>query len=149
MRAAFLSPSASERIVDRTILVCDGSPEPDGQLAENLDGSDARYLHVGRPLSFGGTYNLGIEAIRTEYVVLVASDILISSPQVRRLVTEVRDGVACAIPYLTRSDYATQCIRRSRVPARRYPASMTLNVHAQSNFSRRRAIHDMRRSSRP
>ncbi len=127
-----LCVAALRRVPDEflTILVCDGSPEPDGQLAATLDGSNARYLHAGRPLSFGGTYNLGIEAAQTEYVVLIANDILISSPQVRQLVMELRDEVGCAIPYLTRSDYATQCTRRSRVPPRCYPASMTLNVNA-------------------
>lgn len=127
-----LCVAALRRVPDErlSILVCDGSPEPDPQLAATLGASQACYLHAGRLLSFGGTYNLGIEAARTEYVVLVANDILISAPQVRQLVTEVRGDVACAIPYLTRSDYATQAARRSRVPFRCYPASMTLNVNA-------------------
>jgi GT2 family glycosyltransferase len=113
-----------------TIHVCDGSPEPDPQLATTLSASQACYLHAGRGLSFGETYNLGIEAVRTEHVVLLANDILISSVQVRRLVAEVRGDVACTIPYLTRSDYVAQTARRSRVPPRCYPASMTLNVNA-------------------
>lgn len=113
-----------------TILVCDGSPEPDRQLAASLSDNRAGYLHAGRELTFGGTYNLGVEAARTEYVVLVANDILISSPQIRKLVAELRDGVGCVIPYLARSDYATQAARRTRVPRRCYPSSMTLNVNA-------------------
>lgn len=127
-----LCVAALRRIPDEllTILVCDGSPDPDRQVAATLSDNNAAYLHAGRELTFGGTYNLGVEAARTEYVVLVANDILISAPQVRQLVSEVRDDVGCAIPYLTRSDYATQTARRVRVPRRCYPASMTLNVNA-------------------
>jgi Glycosyl transferase family 2 len=122
-----LCVAALRRIPDErlTILVCDGSPESDPRLAESLRTSDACYLHADRQLTFGETYNLGIEAARTEHVVLVANDILISSRQVRRLVAEVRDDVGCAILYLARADYTTQNARRVKVPRLCYPASMT------------------------
>ncbi|MCA9989677.1 MAG: glycosyltransferase family 2 protein [Ardenticatenaceae bacterium] len=113
------------------IFVCDGSPRPDPFVAESLAIYDnVRYLHAGRQLSFGETYNLGIQAAETPYVVLLANDVLISAKQVRRLVKELRGDVTCAVPYLNRADYATQISRRWRVPRRSYPASMTINVNA-------------------
>lgn len=48
------------------IFVCDGSPRPDPFVAESLAIYDnVRYLHAGRQLSFGETYNLGIQAAET------------------------------------------------------------------------------------
>lgn len=116
---------------DLEILVCDGSSEADPFVAENLAIYDnVRYLHGGRQLSFGETYNLGVRASTAEFVVLVANDVLISSLQIRRLVKGLSGRVACTIPFLTRADYATQIGRRARVPGRSLPSSMTINVNA-------------------
>jgi GT2 family glycosyltransferase len=131
-RLVGLCVGALERMPDEqlTILVCDGSPEPDPALAEQFTAPRLCYLHAGRQLSFGATYNLGIEAAETETVVLIANDILISSLQLQQLAAELRGNVACAIPYLSRSDYGTQVSHRGRVPRRSLPASMTINVNA-------------------
>ncbi|MCI0574957.1 MAG: glycosyltransferase [Chloroflexi bacterium] len=130
-RLASLCVAALQKVPDDhlTILVCDGSPEPDPTLAEMVTGDRVCYLHAGRQLSFGATYNLGVAAAQTDYVALIANDILISSLQLQRLAHELKGDVGCAMPYLIRSDYATQVARRARVPRRCYPASMTLNVN--------------------
>lgn len=116
---------------DLEILVCDGSPEADPFVAENMAVYDnVRYLHDGRQLSFGETYNLGVRASMAEFVVLVANDVLISARQIGRLVKGLSGRVACTIPFLTRADYATQIGRRGRVAGRSLPSSMTINVNA-------------------
>lgn len=113
-----------------TVIVADGSPDPDRELAARLAGPHTRYLHAGRSLSFGATYNFGVAAAGTEVVVLLANDVIIAASQLRRLAAALEGNVACAIPYLTRSDYPTQLQRRRRVPKRCLPASMTFNVNA-------------------
>lgn len=116
---------------DLEILVCDGSPEPDPFVAQNVTAyENVRYLHGNRQLSFGETYNLGVHTSEAEFVVLIANDVLISSLQIKRLVKGLSEQVACTIPYLTRADYATQIGRRVRVPGRSFPSSMTINVNA-------------------
>lgn len=112
------------------VIVCDGSPAPDEALASQLQAQGFRYLHDGRQLSFGETYNLGVRATSACYIALMANDVLISATQVHKLIGEVqRPGIGCAIPYLTKADYITQVHRRSHIPRRCYPASMTLNVN--------------------
>lgn len=116
---------------DLAILLCDGSPEPDPALAAEFAADpQVTYLHGGRQLSFGATYNMGVQAAESEFVVLIANDILILSRQIRALVDRLQGDVGCTIPYLLRSDYGPQVRRRQRVPKVAWPASMTFNVNA-------------------
>ncbi len=127
--AAFL---LRDRPSDLRVLLVDGSPDPDAELARALPELGAQYVHCGRELSFGATYNTGIRSTSGPVVVLMANDILIEARQVRMLAAEVRDRVGCAIPYLSFSDYGAQRARRLRVPRRCFPTRMTLNVNAFS-----------------
>jgi len=118
---------------DLNVIVVDGSSRRDQDLAGALAGLGARYVHCGRRLSFGETYNAGIrQKTSSPVVVTLANDIFIEARQVRLLAAEVKDGVGCAMPYLTRSDFGAQRTRRLPVPRRCYPTRMTLNANAFS-----------------
>jgi len=121
-----------DRTSDLRVTLVDGSPRPDVELARTLEALAVRYVHCGRELSFAETYNTGIRMTTSGTIVLMANDILIEGRQVRMLAQEVHDGVGCAFPYLSFSDYGAQKARRLRVPRRCYPTRMTLNVNAFS-----------------
>ncbi|MHC4789713.1 MAG: glycosyltransferase family 2 protein [Planctomycetota bacterium] len=125
--AAFL---CRERPADLNIVLVDGSRAPDRELARGLEPLGVRYAHLGRELSFAETYNAGIRSSSAPVVVTMANDVLIEAGQVRALAREVGNGVGCALPYLTASDYGAQTARRLRVPRRCFPTRMTLNVNA-------------------
>jgi GT2 family glycosyltransferase len=119
---------------DLRVLLVDGSPRQDDELARSLPSLGVEYVHCGRELCLAETYNAGITRTSSPVVVLVANDVLIEAIQVRMLAQEIRDGVGCALPYLSFSDYGAQRARKLRVPRRCFPTRMTLNVNA---FSRR------------
>ena len=114
-----------------TVLV-DGSPERDEELAAGLCALNVEYVHCGRELSFGATYNEGIRRTSSPVVVTLANDILVTAAQIRKLAADIRGHVGCVSPYLTFSDYGAQRQRRLPLPTRCFPTRTTLNVNAFS-----------------
>ncbi len=112
------------------VVVSDGSPQPDDFLRKALSEFEASYCHSGDELSFGKTYNQGLETAVTEFVVLVANDVFLTGPQIARLVNELRGTVGCTVPYLSFSDYVTQKYHEYILPSVCFPSSMTINVNA-------------------
>ncbi len=121
-----------ESCADLNVNIVDGSPTRDDHLAEALTALGVKYVHCGRELSFGETYNTGIRRTSCPVVVTLANDIFINPNQIRKLADEIVGRVGCAMPYLTHSDFGAQQLRRFRLPRRCFPTRMTLNVNAFS-----------------
>ena len=128
---AFLCKGNTEEL---NIIFVDGSPSRDTLIEREFDLLGIRYVHCGRELSFGETYNTGIKEASNPVVVLLANDIFIEAKQIEALALEIRNGVGCAMPYLSFSDYGAQTARKLPAPRRFFPTRMTLNVNA---FSRK------------
>jgi hypothetical protein len=126
---AFLCKDRPENL---HIILVDGSPFRDDELAQRLTDIGVEYFHSGGELSFAETYNTGIRKTSGSIVVTLSNDILIEAKQIKQLATEVRDRVGCVVPYLTLSDYGAQRERRLPVPRRCFPTRMTINVNAFS-----------------
>jgi glycosyltransferase involved in cell wall biosynthesis len=131
-----MSYLCQDRLSCLNIVLVDGSPLRDDFLSDCLKRMGIEYLHAGRELTFSETYNYGISNTSNQIIVTMANDILITSSQLFQLAEEISDGVGCAIPYLTTSDFGAQRIRERTlpIPRRCFPSGMTLNVNA---FSRK------------
>jgi GT2 family glycosyltransferase len=121
-----------EQPTDLNIILVDGSPVRDDELAQGLERLGVEYLHCGKELSATETVNAGIMRTKNPVVVYLTNDVFIQAAQVRKLAAEVRGNIACAFPYLTSCDYGTQIERRLPVPRRCYPSRMVIVVAAFS-----------------
>ncbi|MGD9526571.1 glycosyltransferase family 2 protein [Pseudonocardia sp.] len=117
-----------------TIVLVDGSPTPDSELAATCEEIGARYHHAGRELGLAEGYNTGWRLLPEPFVGIMANDILphpISALDALLDMAE-RDDVGCAFPYLSVGDYVTQIVRSSVLRPTMVtcePASMTLNLN--------------------
>lgn len=98
-----------------TVLVVDGSRVADDGLRSTLEEMGARYLHLGRSLSFSEGYNEGLARSDQPWTILSASDVY-SSPEVFDSVADLIDlvpseRIGCVIPQLSFSDLPYQEIR--------------------------------------
>jgi GT2 family glycosyltransferase len=117
-----------------SIVLVDGSPEPDDRLAEVCAEIGARYVHEGREIGLAEGYNVGWRSLPEPFVGLMANDIVphpVKSLEI--LLDAVQDPeVGLAFPYLSMCDYPPQLARLSvlRHTMRTCePASMTLNLN--------------------
>lgn len=121
------------------ITVVDGSKIKDELFEKELIKLQVNYLHSGRDLSFGETYNYGINYSDSPIIVTLANDIFIEAKQIIELADEARNNVGCVIPYLSYSDYSVQNTRKYLVPKRSFPSRMTFNV----NVFQRKALEEI------
>ena len=121
---------------DLRVILVDGSPMEDDALATAVEGLNVEYMHTGRRLSLAECFNVGIRRGTNRAVVTLVNDVFIEAQQVRKLVDELRDDVACAFPYLTVEDYGTARTRKFPVPRRCFPTGLSFNVAA---FDRQRS----------
>lgn len=118
-----------------TILVVDGSSEPDPELEQRCTESRCRYFHTGQEVGYAHAYNIGWKMLREPYVGLMANDIVPNPPaSVSVLLNWLKKpDIGCVFPYLdaphARGDevQATGYFNRSEVSCE--PSSMTLNLN--------------------
>lgn len=115
-----------------TVLVVDGSEQPDPDLERSLARVGARYLHAGRRLSFAEGYNLGLAQSDERWTILCASDVYPSLTIFDTLDTYLGDNnqhsIGCVIPMLSSSDLPIQQSRTKRLRPTEVPL-MTLNFN--------------------
>lgn len=117
---------------DLNIILVDGSPQRDDELAQGLAALGVEYLHYGRELSLGETFNAGIIRTSNPVIITLVNDILIEAKQVRILAEDIHGGIGCVFPYLSWDDYGTSRARSLPVPRRCFPNAMSFNVAAFS-----------------
>ncbi len=118
-----------------TILLVDGSPEPDPLMRQVCEELGVRYDHAGRQLTYVESYNRGWRALTEPFVGLMANDILPHPPETLSILLEWirREEVGCAFPYMT--THRAGCDETQRPGFWRRgsitcePSSMTLNLN--------------------
>jgi GT2 family glycosyltransferase len=118
-----------------SIIVVDGSKEPDEPLSRDCKEIGATYFHTGREVGYSAAYNIGWRQLEEGYIGLMANDIIPNPPSSLSTMLEVlRDGdVGCVFPYLNsprlKSDevQAPGFLQRGDVSCE--PSSMTLNLN--------------------
>ncbi len=114
----------------QTVLLVDGSPEPDEEMAGHCTALNVRYHHAGRALQFAEGFNIGLSLLEEPYIGLMANDIFPPPDTLRKLLTclELPD-VGCVFPYLSYCDYPGQMADFVRKPITCEPSLMTLNLN--------------------
>lgn len=121
-----------DHAADLNVILVDGSPQRDDQLAQELTCLGVGYIHCGRELSLGQTFNAGIKRTSNPVLITLVNDVLIEAMQIRILAEEIQNGIGCAFPYLSWDDYGAARTRRLPVPRRCFPNRMSFNVAAFS-----------------
>lgn len=118
-----------------TILIVDGSNEPDPKLKQQCAKSCCKYFHAGQEVGYAQAYNIGWKMLRERYIGLMANDIVPNPPSSVSVLLDwlKKPDVGCVFPYLdsphSRGDevQATGYFKRSEVSCE--PSSMALNLN--------------------
>lgn len=118
----------------KTVLVVDGSSEPDPVLAARLREVGAQYAHVGRSLRFAEGYNYGLAQSNQPWTILSASDVYASQTIFSTLMEHCpadpsASDIGCIIPRLTVSDLPLQQAGRRQYRRVLKVPLMTLNFN--------------------
>jgi GT2 family glycosyltransferase len=113
-----------------TIVLVDGSPEPDPWIQSACGHCDVTYHHAGRELGFAEGYNTGWRLLKEPVVGLMASDIFPPRSTISTLAKclEAPD-VGCVFPYLSFCDYPAQVAPLVKAAVTCEPSAMTLNLN--------------------
>jgi GT2 family glycosyltransferase len=121
-----------ENPVVGTVVLADGSPDPDDLLRAECGKLGVTYLHTGRRLSLAEGYNAGWRALPEQYVGVMQNDVLPHPAGTMELLLDwiKRPDVGCVFPYLT--DPANY-VQHIELPVRSLrtcePANMQLNLN--------------------
>ena len=113
-----------------TILLVDGSPEPDPFMRDECAKLGVRHLHAGHELTFSQGYNLGWQTLTEPCVGLMASDIFPPKNTITTLQKWIeKPDIGCVFPYLTNCDYPGQTAAYVRRAITCEPSAMTINFN--------------------
>jgi hypothetical protein len=118
-----------------SIMVVDGSKNPDEPLSQACREIGAIYFHTGREVGYSAAYNIGWRQLEENYIGLMANDIIPNPPSSLSTMLKVlrRRDVGCVFPYLNsprlKSDevQAPGFLQRGNISCE--PSSMTLNLN--------------------
>lgn len=118
-----------------SIIIVDGSKNPDKLLSESCHEFGVSYLHTGREVGYSDAYNIGWRQLKEKYIGLMANDIIPNPPSSLSTMLDVlrESDVGCVFPYLhsprPKSDevQAPGFLHRGDISCE--PSSMTLNLN--------------------
>ena len=112
-----------------TILLVDGSPEPDSIAKDMCSKIGVEYVYVGhKPIA--EAYNIGWRTLSEPYVGFMANDVIPLQGTIKKLSEWVRlPDVGCVFPYLTSSDNPMEVMSYSRKQKNCEPSAMTFNLN--------------------
>lgn len=116
-----------------TVIVVDGSKNPDPELSSRLTAINVGYVHEGRQMTFAEGYNAGLARSDQPWTILSASDVypnLEMFAAFEKICKSADPSIGCVIPALNNTDLDFQ---RHRVASRLGPIDiplMTLNLNA-------------------
>lgn len=112
------------------LIVSDGSGIKSSILAEKCDKRGWKYLSTTEKSGFAQSYNLGMKVATGDYLVWMASDILVCRDWEVRLISELeRTKAWMAAPYLSNSDYQGQVRNWVARMVTFVPSAMTFNLN--------------------
>jgi GT2 family glycosyltransferase len=116
-----------------TIILVDGSAQPDENFQKFCESLGIKYAHNGRSMSFAEAYNYGVSLLNEEWVVTMASDIYVypdSFSRFSKFIETYPDlNIGCLIPYLSRCDLPIQQTAQFSKRPDAYASLMTFNMN--------------------
>ncbi|MGD9471340.1 MAG: glycosyltransferase family 2 protein [Novosphingobium sp.] len=117
-----------------SVLVVDGSEQPNRDLRTQLNALGVHYHHAGRTLTFAEGYNLGLSLSDQPWTILSASDVYPSQALFDVLSSLCRSNpgqdIGCIIPQMNNVDLDLQSDRRGKLRKPIDLPLMTLNLNA-------------------
>ena len=113
-----------------SVVLSDGSNEPDEEMKNYCESLMIKYVHQGKKTNFGESFNYGVSFLEEEWIALMNSDIYVYPDtflQFHRFIERHSNlNIGCLIPYLAKSDFPLQAnsIRRNA-----YASLMTYNLN--------------------
>lgn len=116
-----------------SIVLVDGSDNPDIELKNYCEHLGIIYGHSGERMSFGEAYNYGVGMLKEDWIALMASDIYVypyTFSEFRNFIDKYPNlRIGCLIPYLTRCDLPIQQSYQFSQKDDCYASIMTLNLN--------------------
>lgn len=113
-----------------TILLVDGSTQPDLMMAGYCRSMGVTYHHAGRSLQFAEGFNVGLAMLNEPFIGLMANDIFPPADTVKKLLSILSiSDVGCVFPYLSYCDYPGQMYDFVHRAVTCEPTIMTLNLN--------------------
>ncbi len=85
-----------------TVLVVDGSKQPDPDLKRRCAKAGCEYVHTGQEVGYSEAYNIGWKLLREPYIGLMANDIVPNPPACVSTLLDwlKKPDIGCVFPYL-------------------------------------------------
>lgn len=128
-----------------TVVLADGSREPDVEMRTFCINNGIQYLHFGRQVGYAEAYNLGWRTLAEPYVGLMANDIIPHPVETMQILLDwiEKPDIGCVAPYFhtgrpicdetQRMGYWNRSLQTCE------PASLTLNL----NLFKRSVLEDI------
>ena len=128
-----------------TVVLADGSREPDCEMRDFCLGNGIQYQHFGKQVGYAEAYNLGWRSLDEPYIGLMANDIIPHPIETMEILLEwiAKPDIGCVAPY-----FHTARVPRDETQRMGYwnrsqqtcePASITLNL----NLFKRSVLEDI------
>jgi GT2 family glycosyltransferase len=116
-----------------SIILVDGSAEPNPELQKYCQSLSVRYEHFGREMSFAEAYNYGASMISENWICTMASDIYVLPDTFTKFSQFINNhpdlSIGCLIPYLSTCDLPLQRTFHTGKRFNAYSPLMTFNLN--------------------